>query len=338
MFYLLPVFLHAQENDSAYKAIRNSYIENKTQLLAVSFFNKNPGNNINITGENRLQYFPNDPNSIGLRIQHKWLGLAAGFTPPGFQLKDRGKTSELDLHVFVYGKKSGFDAYFLTYKGFYIENFAQNDTLNKYYATYPMLPEMRMLSTGMNFFHIFNHKKFSMRSTFLHNEVQKRSAGSFVMNFSASYLYLYNPTAFLPSELDQIARTKEKFEKGSFYSLSAMPGYAHTFVYKKKWYLTFNPSLGLVGQYQSFRVESEDRINRVTASLRGMVRGGGGYNGERLFVAVTGFTDTYNYDLDKRVRLEMVMSEVRFIMGYRFKTTGILKKASDMMDSIPLKY
>lgn len=326
----LPILSLAQ-NDSTYSKTRATYIEEKKDAIAISFFNRNPNNQIVLQSRFQLTYKPNDPNTIGLKLQHKWLGFSIGYSPKRLQTEKRGNTSEFDLHFYMYGKKQYLDFYYIDYQGFYIENFKQNDTLRKYYTNFPLYPNLKLNTFGINYFHLFNHKKLSLRASFNHNEIQRKSAGSFLLGTSFNYSSFFNPTDFIPSELRPQTLENERFIDLRYYELSVMPGYAFTLVWKK-FYFTFAPMIGFVGQYQRINHTEQLETKQFTTAFRGLSKVALGYNNERVFVALTGTNDTYNYMLNEHVKMRTQVSEARLIIGYRFTPKGFLKKFSNALD------
>ncbi len=324
--------LEAKTKDSLYLATRAYYVTNKTNELGVSLFNRNPNNQITIRGINNITYNPNDANTQGIRLQHKWLGIAVGYSPKSLQDEKRGTTEELDLHLFIYGKQNYFDIYYIGYTGFYIENYKKNDSLRLNYDSYPLLPNMKANGFGANYFYVFNHKKYSLRSSYLMNEIQRKSAGSFILGFSANALTVSNPIKEAP-QLHLNTLPEERLVEGRFYSVSVLPGYAHTFVLKKLFF-TIAPTLGVVAQYQNF-TNADNRVRvRNTFAFRSIGRIALGYNSNRFYAAITGVNDSYNYQLAPKVQLNTQLSEARLIIGYRFKTKGITQKISNQMDKV----
>jgi hypothetical protein len=316
---------------------RSQFVDDKTQLLGLSFFLRNRSHAMTVRGTQRLEYSPNHVGAIGVRVQHKWLGLAITYSPTFMQPVAKGVTDEIDLHAYIYGKRHNIDGYYLRYQGMYINNYTSSSILKVAYKSYPLLPEMQIEGAGLNYSYVFNHKKYSLRSTYLHNEVQKRSAGSFLLGTSINYFRFYNPTSILPNQLDSISQTREKLENGAFYVASVLPGYAHTFVYKRA-YFTVAPMVGLALQVQHFNVESEiNTVKRFSVSPRGMFRFGLGYNAELYYLGVSAVNDSYNYRTAAKSAIEMRVSDVRFILGYRFKPAGFVKKVSDKMDKVPIR-
>lgn len=337
--FIIQITVYAQESDSAlaaYQEYRSLYVQDETQQLGLSIFTRNRTNQMAVNGTYRLEYYPNDVSAIGVRVQHKWLGVALTYSPKFIQPKAKGKTDELDLHIYVYARRHNLDAYYFNYSGLYIDNYRSNETLKLAFKNYPLLPEMKLEGAGLNYFYVLNHKRYSLRSSYLHNEIQKRSAGSFLMGASVNYLHFNNPSSILPNELDSFSQPQEKLENGEFYVGSILPGYAHTFVLKRL-YFTIAPMIGVAFQYQNFNAENESTPNRrFSASARSLARFGIGYNAERFYIGITAVNDSYNYRLSKGVAVEMRVNDARLIIGYRFAPKGFVKRLSDKMDNLPI--
>lgn len=325
----LPFMVFGQA-DSTPSIKTNQYITDKSNFINVSVFNRNPNNLINLESKFNLTFKPNDVFNQGIKIQHKWFGLGIGFSPKKLQGDNKGTTDELDLHLYVYSKRQYLDAYFISYKGFYLENFMRNDSLKKYYTSFPLMPDLSITTTGLTYLHLFNHKKFSLRASFTQNEIQRKSAGSFVLGSSLNYMRMENSGNIIPKELRAVALADQQFVKVAFYDISILPGYAHTFVYKR-FYLTLVPMLGVALQYQNFSTVDKRNPTRISNGFRSLSKVSIGYNSDRFFCALTGTNDTYNYMLVPEVRLRTQISEARVIIGYRFTPKGVLKKISDHM-------
>lgn len=330
---MLNNFCQAQAIDST----RAIYIDNRTKEIGISIFSMAQNNTLTIAAKKRLELKANDIGGLGIRLQHKWLGLSLVYSPNQLQEPNKGKTNELDIGIHMYGKKHIVDAYFIFYKGFYINNYREVDSLKTRFNTYPLLPEMRMRTIGLNYTYLFNHKKFSMRSSFLFNEIQRKSAGSALFNISLSYLKLSNPDAIVPDELNLIFQNKDRIKSGAFYAASVMPGYAHTFVIKK-FFFTIAPSLGVMLQHHQSNAENDAQSNLLQISGRGIARIAIGYNGNRFFIGMRSVADTYNYELNKNINLLLTLGDARLHVGYRFIPKGKIKSASDYMDKVPIKY
>jgi hypothetical protein len=167
------------------------------------------------------------------------------------------------------------------------------------------------------------------------NEIQRKSAGSFILGLSVNSLSISNSINETPQLLAQTL-PEEKLIKGKFYGASILPGYAHTFIYKKIFF-TVAPTLGFVAQHQNFTTADSRTRVRNTLAFRSVGRIALGYNSNRFYAALTGVNDSYNYRLASKVQLHTQLSEARLVVGYRFNTTGFVQKISNQMDKV-VKY
>ena len=314
-------------------SLKSKYIQDKSDLIALSVYNKDPRNGINLRGKERIEYQPNAPSSFGMRFQYKWLGFQVDYAPGKTELPNRGHTTATDFSLFAYGKKMGFSVYYLVYKGYYLYNFTEFDTLRKTRPVFPTAPDLSTINSGLNFYYIFNHRKFSYRSTYLHNEMQLRSAGSFILNANLTYFRISNNGLPLyPPEVN--ADRSEALNSGEFYSFSVLPGYAYNFVIARHFYVLVSPAVGIMGQFQEFKRLDNSLGSRFDYSPRFLLRAGMGYNGEHFFITVNALSDIYNYTLGRGREISYVLSELRLIVGYRFRPPAAMLPVSRAMDKI----
>lgn len=282
---------------------------------------------------------PNDPSQIGIRIQHKWLGLEAAFSPRATQLKNRGSTDYLGLHLFSYGRKMAINAYFLNYNGYYLANYKSFDTLYRI-GVFPLYPVMNTVNWGGSFTYIFNHKKFSLRSSYFMNEIQKRSAGSFILNMAYNNFIISNPEGIVPGEVKSRFNANTLIRSGSFQSISFIPGYVHTFVAWKKLFFTIGTSLGPM--LQIIRINNERVVNndsRTGLNYRASGRSGIGYNGNQFYISIVAMSDNFVYQIRNDRSISTSISEGRLIVGYRFPVSGgFLAKLSGQLNKVPIRF
>lgn len=326
------------KTDTAYYKIRNSYIEDKTNMINVSSFIRNPNNAVQYNSSYMLELNPNDPNQLGIRLQHKWLGIELAFSPRSTQLKNRGNTDYFGLHLFSYGRKMAFDVYYLSYTGYHLTNYKAFDTL-KSAGVFPTYPSMNTNNWGGSFTYIFNHKKFSLRSSYFSNEIQKKSAGSFTVNIAYNNFSFSNPGSIVPSEVQKLFNPSAVISMGRFKSVSLIPAYNHTLVAWKRFFFTIGLGVGPMVQFISLsKMTTEDDEFTTGISVRGNGRIAFGYNGKRFYITAAGASDNFNYNMGQERKISSLISESRITVGFRLGASGILKKVSELLDYIPIRY
>ncbi|MES2560797.1 MAG: DUF4421 family protein [Bacteroidota bacterium] len=328
----------AQTDTSSAKAkpLRSDYIEDNTNYINITPFIHNAANGFELRARKNLRYDPNESVGIGLRLSHKWIIMAIGYGPKNIQEKKKGSTDYLNITLNSYGKRLGFDAYYLSYSGYFISNPAGIPNLGEAYGKdFPILPGLSTLNIGCNIFYIFNNQKYSYRAPFVQNETQKRSAGSFILTVSYSYYQLKSDTGIVPSLAFAEVPPESRITDGSFNSVSLMPGYSFTLVGFKRLFFTLSPSFGIMAQQQSYLIENAtDTKSVIDVVPRAMSRLALGYNGKRFYTGFSSIIDTYNVPLANKDFLMYTIGGGSFYIGYRLAVPKSMQKASNKLEEL----
>lgn len=305
-----------------------NYILDKSDRFSLYLFSSGKYNQLELSKESfehPLKLSPNANMSLGLGFSYKWIGLSLGISFP-FMNKDNrvyGKTNRFDFQLNTYSKKIVFDTHLQYYKGFYVNNVTKLlpswriDSLG-----YPLLPDMETVSMGMNGYYIFNNKKFSYRSVFLHNEIQKKSAGSFILGGFWSFNYGGSPTHFLSDDIQLTNRYDTIFNLVAYkaFHWGIAIGYAHTFVLWKQFFihLSFVPKLGFY-RVTTGTIENNEGVisvaNKFGSGLDFRIASGGEHS--HFYWGITGVTTNYNY-IAKGWTITPSIGNVKIFIGKRF--------------------
>jgi len=322
-----------------YTMKRSDYIDNLTAMINITPFIYAASNRfIFAANKKSIQYDPNEAPSIGLRLQHKWLGVSFTYGPKAIQNKDKGTSEYFNIVFNSYGKKIGFDIYYIGNKGYFVGNKKVMEDLNLK-SQYLIRPDLQTKGLGFNTYYLFNHKKFSYRSSFLHNEIQKRTAGSFLLTFSGSYYKINADSSVVPTGYQGQIENISQLRSGSFITAGLMPGYALTVVGFKRFYATFSLSYGVMYQIQDYQAKSgikEDEVRRNLWITRGLARVSAGFNSKYLYFGVSGVGDNYHIPLGAGNQLQYSIGNVMIFVGSRIKMPKKFSKVSDLMDKVPL--
>lgn len=333
--------IYAQDSLQRRQQLRDYFVQDISEKLNVSAYFLSNKSDFSLSGFKgmKLNYSPNDYGAIGISVRLHWLGLAFGYAPKNLQEHFKGTTTYTNFKLSSYGKKIGFDLYYLDYSGFYLDN--TKELLN---ANFPLRHYIRQdlntLNIGSNFYYIFNHKRYSYRSTFTQNEIQKHSAGSFMVNGSLNYFNIRADSSIVPKEIDvQKFSAEAKIKNGDFYNLSIMPGYGHTFVAFNYWFLTLSAYAGINFQQQHYTSELKDYKNEVFDQFefipRGMARAGIGYNSPRFFAGINSVVDVYNLPLGKNEHISYSVGSASVYFGYHFNLPKAITKYTDKLKNFP---
>jgi len=297
--------------DSAFIADYKNLLTARVFLLYQdASFVLNPGNS------KQIIFTPNVAGRIGIAGFYKWFGLGLSIGNPifGGSKSKYGNTSVLDLRVNAYGRPVAGELFLQDLKGFYIRDL--RDPQGNLYK----IPDMRIFSLGFTGYWINNHERFSIRSAFIQNERQKKSAGSIMIRTSFLYYNLSSGNGILPGDLVKEYGIKNNFliAHGEFYSLGLAPGYSYTLVLFKKIYLNAAIFPGILWQnyqYEANRVPYSSANFTFTLNWRAAL----GYNTDNWYLGAgiqSGFDEvpawignsTFYYDI----------AQIRVWAGTRF--------------------
>ena len=297
--------------DTAYIADYKNLLTARVFLLYQdASFVLNPG-----TSE-EIIYTPNVAGRIGIAGFYRWFGLGLSLGNSVFRRSTTkyGNTAVLDLRVNAYGRPVAAELYLQDLKGFYIRNLKDAE------GNFFKISDMRIFSLGFTGYYIYNHERFSIRSAFIQNERQKKSAGSIIIRATFLYYNLSSGNGIIPAEVISTYGINNHFllRNGEFYSFGLAPGYSYTLVLFKKVYLNAAIFPGILWQnynYEADQVFYPDANFTFTLSWRAAL----GYNTDTWYIGagiVSGFdkipgwigNSTFYYDI----------AQMRFWVGTRF--------------------
>ena len=297
--------------DTAYIADYKNLLTARVFLLYQdASFVLNPG-----TSE-EIIYTPNVAGRIGIAGFYRWFGLGLSVGNSLFRRSATryGNTSVLDLRVNAYGRPVAAELYLQNLRGFYIRNLKDAE------GNFFKISDMRIFSLGCTGYWIYNHERFSIRSAFIQNERQKKSAGSIIIRATFLYYNLSSGNGIIPAEVISTYGINNHFllRNGEFYSFGLAPGYSYTLVLFKKFYMNAAIFPGILWQHYNYEADQvfyPDANFTFTLSWRAAL----GYNTDTWYIGagiVSGFdkipgwigNSTFYYDI----------GQVRFWVGTRF--------------------
>jgi hypothetical protein len=226
-----------------------------------------------------------------------------------------GKTRRFDIQASYYGKELAADGFIQKYSGYYLENPDELAFWNEPY--YPHSEDIRVFSVGGTAYYIFNPEKFSYKAAYLRNQIQKKSAGSFVTGIYAFYDEVSSKDGLVPESMPATARDQVDIKDFEAYSLGASFGYMYTFVIRGNFYLNIGLAPGL--GYKKFVLTDRD-LDRHRVSTSGVLlqaRLGMGYEFKRFYLGAQAVSINRNLNFEES-EINLGTGQVRFIFGKRF--------------------
>jgi hypothetical protein len=267
----------------------------------------------------KLKLEPNGKTSIGIGFNYKWLGLGVGFSP-GFMNTDNdiyGNTDRFDTQLNIYTRKFGVDAYFQYYNGFYLKN--PTDFMVWEQESFPLRSGLQSYSFGVSTYFFTNYKKFSYKAAYTRNQIQKRSAGSFIYGAYFNANVAKASGGFVPAELPDSLGNYFNLDAYITNSFGGSVGYTYTVVFLKRMY--FNVSLAPAIGYRNsdFKYDDQNTRNDLELTYSLSSRFALGYEGKHIYAGLTfvSITDSYEYEA---ISISSSIGNVRFTIGKRFNT------------------
>jgi hypothetical protein len=302
----LSTVLKAQ-HDSAY------YYSYKSKITARFYFSNKATSLLikNVDGFYNLNYRPNTTRNIGIGATYKslTLNLAYGF---GFLNPDkgRGKTQYLDLQFHNYHRKWILDLFGQFYKGYYMSPKGYGTTNGNYY----LRPDLRINEVGASVQYVLNSKRFSYRASFLQNEWQRKSAGTFLLGAETYVGTILSDSTIFPTVLNKKIAARNYY-RINFFEVGPNVGYAYTLVIKKHFFMTGAATFGLDLGNNIIKRNTTDETT-VGVSTNTLFRLSAGYNSYLWAVSFSYFSNKVhlaNSALEKQIHLNTENFRLNFI-------------------------
>lgn len=328
---LAILFLHISMNSTAQNPLDmfdaetdTGYIRKFPKALTVKTYVKTKILSLGVedhVGDYELNYEPNGHNSLGFSLNYKWIGFGFGFNViDEAEIEKYGETSYFDFQTNFYLRKGTFDIFYQKYKGFYLENTAAMVADWPDEETYIIRPDIKVVSSGVNYTHVFNPEKFSYIASYSQTEMQQKSAGSVILGATINFHRATADSSFVPSRLeydDAFLNNNISYVKG--WTTNARFGYAHTLVALKRIFLSLSLDAGMSYVYSVFDETGNQRGRNFSVNPNVSFKLAAGYNHSRWFA---GLTSSSFYHLNKTAGedsyIRIIYGYVNFVVAHRF--------------------
>jgi hypothetical protein len=266
-----------------------------------------------------LDYKPNTTLNVGIGATYRFftLNLAYGF-PFLNPERGRGETEYLDLQAHFYGRKSNLDLFGQFYKGMYLAPKGLGRADGNYYVR----PDIRLREFGGSYQYVFNHGRYSFRSSFLQNEWQQRSAGTFLIGSEFFLGHTRADSSVFPT-LD-IQSDRPEINSIRFYEIGPNIGYAYTLVIARHFFIT--GSLTVAADYSMTEFSGPGRkAYSYGFNPNSMLRLFTGYNSDRNAFSLTFTNSRVNIDSKKNISVSINTGNIRINYIRRF-LPGVLDR------------
>ncbi len=271
-----------------------------------------------------ILYEPTFNNYLGLGLYVFDIGVELSFRlrNEGQDPAIYGETDAFDFQANLNLKRWGADLNIQRNAGFYLDEPADHDAAWQRGDAFPQRSDLALNNLQFNVFYVFNHEKFSYRSSYNQADIQLKSAGSFLLGFSASTFRFLGDSTLVPFQAQSELPEELNVKSGRFTALGILPGYTHNFIYKQ-FYMNVSFSAGpahLWSRYSTEFRETNDLGIRPILNIRAAL----GYNSDTFFGGLSLVNQGISYEIDQ-LDINAVAGNIKVFLGYRFEETGFLK-------------
>jgi hypothetical protein len=313
-----------------------NYVQTFRNIFAIKLFLIDNGFTYALTPKNnslftdaqlkdaRVIYNPYIPPTAGVSLNIKGVGASYvfKFTDDYLDTTGQAKSAFKQFQMNIYKTKFGFEAYYQDYQRFYYK-YKGDDSLSKDLKNYNS--NIRAYQFGANAILIFNGKKFSYNAAFNQTVLQKKSAGSWMLNFSLKFNEL-KANDLIPDAVKPYYGSYTDLQRNRNYAFLIQTGYAFNLT-KSSFYFSgaLMGGAGIQNQTYSFPI---GKFYKISFPLVGRAKTSLGYNGKIIFTGVFANADVMQSSI-KAIKTQQMVSSYGLYVGFRAiqltKSKGQLK-------------
>jgi len=181
-------------------------------------------------------------------------------------------------------------------------------------------PDVKMIKVASQITYNFNERRYSYRAANFQNELQRKTAGSFLIRLEPFYRYLEAPTKLVPQSRDLVSTYGE--QAGLQYvrapGLLCMPGYGiNVAMLQGKLFISPIVMIGPGFAVNNYRSDSGEKtsLNLEWSALSSISMG---YNGTKMYATLRTAYDLYYTSLNPSY-LTTTNLKISLTVGYRFR-------------------
>lgn len=247
----------------------------------------------------------------GVELNYKFLSIALSRGIPGTYLnKDIRGINDISLGTSYFWRQLGIRASFSNYTGL-----LHGDAENGYEIT----KGLSSLRIGAQLYYIHNARRYSYSAGSAQSEMQRHSAGSFLVMISPGFQRFKSESTILPDSID-----KEMYfgkyagmRKLMYTGFDVMPGYGFNIV-AAKGHLYFSPTGFLGPGVYFYRLKTHEATGTgMSYAISGSFMLNAGYNGERFFVNAR-IKSSFSDLILNPSEITNSNTDFQLVVGYRF--------------------
>jgi len=301
-----------------YRNHDTSYIENFSDKFTLKLIGVNKYNYFKLKDSqlnSSIRYRPDRRLNLGFGMAYKWFAFDLAFNVGIGEDSNFENSRFLDVSGTIFSSKQFINASYQYYYGYKMSNVSGVSSDNV--PESPNRDDIRTFYFGLQYFFVFDYDKFSLKAPFIHNEIQKKSAGSFVIGAGLGFYNIGADSSMVPTEFHDDFDDRMLLSELHASTVGVGFGYMYTLVFKKHFYATvsFIPGIGInYGDYKTdFRKPYATHLYLGFKSMNSI-----GYNSKKLFGGLQVSSDFFRTKIEKDLNIQTGHGKSKIFIGYRF--------------------
>lgn len=271
------------------------------------------------TGTN-IHYKPGRANGYGFGLVYHQLSMEVSFTPPQkFDINQSSPNGRFDINTTLFNNRFGVDFLLQNYRGYEMD---EPERVLPSWNPEKALIRNDLMSTyiGVNFFYMQNPRKFSLRSSFMGDQIQHKSAGSIIYGTYLNILNIQGRDAIVPDSATNINSDMVGVKRIGNASAGFMMGFGYNFVLHKGLYFSL---VGIPGMGIALGGKSERGYfasgPRLFPQVMMNARASFGYNSLKWHTSLQWIENLGAYEFGSESRVSINQSKLKLTLAYRFQ-------------------
>lgn len=267
--------------------------------------------------ESAVRYRPPRDIQLGVGITHRYFSLVLAMRLGLFKIPELEDPEAIDIRFQLFSNKHYLTGTLQNYRGYeLVEDQGLQQELSD---ASRFRSDIRTINFMLQYLYAFNYTKYSLRSSFNFNEIQRKSAGSVVAGANFSIFIMDADSSVIPDEIKPSFNDELYLLDLNIITIGITAGYMYTFVVKQHFFLTIGLIPGLNVSKGDYLSENQYRKDiPINVRFRVVSLNSVGYNGRRFFAGAKFMFDSDLFKTVKNLNVEVGHVLFSVFAGYRF--------------------
>ncbi len=270
-----------------------------------------------------LTYHTLEKEIDGLSLTFGAFGFSVGIgriTAEEYESYEDKNELSYDFRLNYLGRRICFDLYYQKQNGLFLDSVDGKNSD----GTLFFFNTMDFMILSANLYYIFSWESFSLMAAYESVDVQKKSAGSFLLMMNSGVITLKDDSPILRDDINSVEDKMKGLSEIKSEYISLAPGYSRTIIFFDNFFFNFLIFCG-VGADQTVYFTDSGNLTKYKIYPRVNLKFALGYSDERFFCGAnvnideqTSSMNNHSSSMNKDLDTSLLLYDSKFYAGYRF--------------------